>query len=81
MKNNQSLTIGTSALTNTRNPNKFCFLHNDHKHLLRDAMFLKKEIERLIAKGYLYQFFNKERQPEQKGKQVCTFYDELLKIR
>jgi hypothetical protein len=44
-------------------------------------MFLKKEIERLIAKGYLYQFFNKERQLEQKGKQVCTFYDELLKIR
>ena len=81
MKNNQSLTIGTSALLNTRNHNKFCFLHNDHKHLLRDAMFLKKEIERLIAKGYLYQFFNKERQLEQKGKQVCTFYDELLKIR
>jgi hypothetical protein len=43
--------------------------------------FKKKEIERLIAKGYLYQFFNKERQLEQKGKQVCTFYDELPKIR
>jgi hypothetical protein len=34
---------------------KFCFFHKDKGHDTKDCFMLKKEIERLIAKGYLKQ--------------------------
>jgi len=39
--------------TNTRNINKLCPCHLDHHYDTKKYNVLKKEIERLISKGYL----------------------------
>jgi len=39
---------------NTRTSKKYCFFHKDKGHDINDCYVLKKEIQRLIAKGYLH---------------------------
>jgi hypothetical protein len=38
---------------NTHTSKKYCFFHKDKGHDIKDCYVLKKEIKRLIAKGYL----------------------------
>jgi hypothetical protein len=43
-----------------KNPNKFYLFHRDNKHDTKGCHVLKN-IERLIATGYLHQFMRKEK--------------------
>lgn len=48
----QYLPLMVSA-PHTHTSKKFCLFHKDKKHDMEDHLTLNKEIERLIAKGYL----------------------------
>ena len=46
--------------SNTRNPNKLCLFHHDHKHDIEKCHALVKELKRLISKKYLQEFIKED---------------------